>query len=180
VLSRRRAPYSASNPAGRAGSARCTSCIRPRSPLPGNGLRRGCREIIKRERDNVAVEIDLQDTVDRLADRGERVERGLEKPPLEIPIDSREKDDETGMQRLRGVEAPKVARVVGDENEVAVARVAHDVPIFPASPADVRDVVRLMAGLSGNGNQINAEAFVDQKPHGSAIVSIRRRRRRTG
>jgi hypothetical protein len=137
-------------------------------------------EIIKRERDVLAVEIDLKDTVDRLADRGERVERGVEKPPLEIPIDSGEKNDETGMQRLRRIKTPKVARVVGDENKVAGARVAHHVPVFPASPADVRDVVRLVAGLSGNGNQINAEAFVDQKPHGSAMLSTRRRRLCTG
>ena len=74
---------------------------------------------------------------------------------------------------------PKVPRV-DDESEVAVARLAQDVPVFPASPADVRDVARLVAGLSGNGSQMNAEAFVDQEPHGSAMVWIRRRRLRAG
>jgi hypothetical protein len=42
------------------------------------------------------------------------------------------------------------------------------------------DVVGVMAGLSGDSNQVNAEAFVDQKPHGSAMVSARRRRLCTG
>jgi hypothetical protein len=123
---------------------------------------------------------DLEDTIDRLADRGEFVERGQEKAPLKIPTDDREKNDKPGMQQLRRVETPEIARVVGDEYEVAVAGVTHYVPVFPTGSADVCDVVGVMAGLSGNSNQVNAEAFVDKKPHGSAMASIRRRRLRSG
>jgi hypothetical protein len=140
-------------------------------------LKAPLREIVERERDVLAVEINLENTVDRLANRGEFVERGLEKALLKIPTDDREKNDEPGMQRLRRIEPPKVARVVGDQDEAVVAGVAHHVPIFPARPADVGDVVCLMAGLSGDSNQPNAEAFVDQKPHGSAMLSTRRRLR---
>jgi hypothetical protein len=44
----------------------------------------------------------------------------------------------------------------------------------------VCDVVGVMAGPTGDGNQVDAEAFVDQKPHGSAMASIFRRRLCTG
>ena len=43
-----------------------------------------------------------------------------------------------------------------------------------------RDMVRFMAGLCGDGNQVDAEAFVDQKSHGAAIARSGRRARRTG
>jgi hypothetical protein len=71
------------------------------------------------------------------------------------------------MQRLRCVELPKIAGVVGDEDKITVAGVA-------------RDMLRFMAGLPGDGDQVDAEAFVDQKPHDTAMVSSRRRPRRTG
>lgn|SRR5271165_2892781 len=89
-------------------------------------------EIIASERGVVAVEIDLKDTVDRLADHGELVKRGLEKAPLQIPINGGNKNDEPGVRKLCSIEMPKAARVVGEENEVAVAGVAHYVPVFPA------------------------------------------------
>jgi hypothetical protein len=44
----------------------------------------------------------------------------------------------------------------------------------------MRDVLSFMAALPGDGDQVDAEAFVDQKPHDTAIVSRRRRPRRTG
>jgi hypothetical protein len=75
------------------------------------------------------------------------------------------------MQRLCRIELPEVAGVVGDEDQVVVARVARDVPILPAGPADMRDMPGFMAGPPGDGNQVNAEAFVDQKPHDTAMVS---------
>jgi hypothetical protein len=39
----------------------------------------------------------------------------------------------------------------------------------------MRNVLGIMARLPGNGNQVDAEAFVDQKPHDTAMVSTRRR-----
>jgi hypothetical protein len=84
------------------------------------------------------------------------------------------------MQRLGRIETPKIARVVGDEDEVAVACVADDVPVFPPGLADMRDMLGVMARLPGDGNQVDAETFVDQKPHDTAMVSSLRRARRTG
>jgi hypothetical protein len=68
------------------------------------------------------------------------------------------------MQRLRRIETPEVASVVGDEDKVAVAGVARDVPVFPPGLADMRDVLGVVTRLPGDGNQVDAEAFVDQKP----------------
>jgi hypothetical protein len=45
---------------------------------------------------------------------------------------------------------------------------------------DLCDVPRFMAGFTGNSDQVDAEAFVDQKPHEIAMASRRRRPRRTG
>ena len=49
------------------------------------------------------------------------------------------------MQRLRRIEALEIARVVGDENKVAVAGVTRDIPVFPAGLAYMRDVLGVMA-----------------------------------
>ena len=84
------------------------------------------------------------------------------------------------MERLRRVELPEVTRVVGDEDEIALAGVAHDIPVLPAGPTDMRDAPGFMAGFPGDFDEVDAEAFVDQKPHDTAIVSSRRRPRRTG
>jgi hypothetical protein len=54
--------------------------------------------------------------------------------------------------RLRRIELPEIARVVGDEDEVAVARIAHDIPVLPAGAADMRDVLGFMAAFPGNGD----------------------------
>jgi hypothetical protein len=53
---------------------------------------------------------------------------------------------------------PKIARIVGDEDEIAVG---SDVPTFLAGLADVG----VMAGSAGDGNGVDAQAFIDQKPH---------------
>jgi hypothetical protein len=100
--------------------------------------------------------------------------------PLHRAIDDRDQDDEAGMQRLRGVETAKVARVVGDEDKIAVSSVTHDIPVFPSCPADIGDMLGVMARLPGDGNQVDAEAFIDQKPHDTAMVSTRRRARCEG
>lgn len=84
------------------------------------------------------------------------------------------------MQRFGGVEAAEIAGIVGNENEIALAGVARDIPVFPAGPADMGNMPRVMAGLPGDGNQVEAKAFVDQKPHDTATVSSLRRARRTG
>jgi hypothetical protein len=43
----------------------------------GTGL--GCGQVVEREGDIVAVEIDLEDAVDRFANDGEFIESGLER-----------------------------------------------------------------------------------------------------
>jgi hypothetical protein len=111
---------------------------------------------------------------------GELVERGAEKFLLHHAIDGRDQNDEAGMQRLRGIELPEIARVVGDEHKIVVAGVGNDIPILPAGTADMRDVLRFMAGFPGDGDQVDAEAFVDQEPHDTAMASSLRRPRRTG
>ena len=44
----------------------------------------------------------------------------------------------------------------------------------------MRDVPGFMAALPGDCDQVDAEAFVDQKPHDTAMASSRRRPPRTG
>ena len=70
------------------------------------------RKIVSREGHVLAVEIDLEHAVDRFADAGELVERGAEQLLLHHAVDDRDQDDKAGMQRLRCVKLPKVARVV--------------------------------------------------------------------
>jgi hypothetical protein len=74
------------------------------------------------------------------------------------------------MERLRGIELPEIAGVVGDEDKIAVAGVAHDIPVLPARSADMRDVLSFMAGFPGDGDQVDAEAFVNQNPHDTAMA----------
>jgi hypothetical protein len=50
--------------------------------MAGRWLSPGRGPIVQRERHLLAVEIDLEHAVDRLADAGELVERGLEEAPL--------------------------------------------------------------------------------------------------
>ena len=91
-----------------------------------------------------------------------------------------DQDDKAGVQLLCLIETAEIAGVVGDEDKIAVAGVAHDIPVLPAGAADMRDMLRLMAGLPGDGDQVDGEAFVDQEPHDTAMVSSFRRARRTG
>jgi hypothetical protein len=44
----------------------------------------------------------------------------------------------------------------------------------------MRNVPGFMAGIPGDGDQVDAEAFIDQKSHDTAMVSSLRRPRRTG
>ena len=73
------------------------------------------------------------------------------------------------MQRLRRVEPREVARVVGDEDKIAVAGVAHDVPVFPAGLADMCDVLGVMAGLPDDGDQVETEAFAEISRHRNGV-----------
>ena len=132
-------------------------------------------QIVEGEGDVLAVEVDLEHAVDRLTDDGELVERSPEKALLQNAADGRDQNDEAGMQRLGRIEAPEIARIIGDEDEITITGVARDVPIFPAGLADMGDVLGVMACLPGNGNQVDAETFVDQKPHDTATVSSLRR-----
>jgi hypothetical protein len=138
------------------------------------------RPIVNREGHLIAIEIDLEHAVNRLTDGGELVERGAEKLLLHRATDGRYQNDEAGMQRLRRIELPEIARVVGDKDKIIVAGVAHDIPVLPARAANMRDMPCFMAALLGDGDQADAEALVDQKPHDTAIVSSRLRPRRTG
>ena len=79
------------------------------------------------------------------------------------------------MARLR--ETPTVQH---QDPHDTLAGVAHHIPVFPAGPADMHDVLGVMARLPGDGNQVDGKAFVDQKPYDTAMVSIRRRARCEG
>jgi hypothetical protein len=81
---------------------------------------------------------------------------------------------------LRRVEFPEIAGVIGDKDKIAVAGVAHDIPVLPARAADMCDVLGFMSRLPGDSDQVDAEAFIDQKPHDIAMVSSFRRPRFTG
>ena len=140
----------------------------------------GGRELVKRQRHLPAVKIDLDHAVDRFADDDELVERGLEQAPLQMAIDDRYQNDETSMQGLGRIELPEVARVVGNEDEIALSGIADDIPVFPAGPPDTGDVLGFMAGYPRDSDQVDAEAFVAQKPHDTATVSSLRRLRRNG
>ena len=137
-------------------------------------------KLVEGEAHLVAVEVDLEHAVDRLAGDGKLVERRPEQALLRQAVDGRDQNDEARMQRLGRIEAAEVARVIGDEDELALAGVARDVPILSPGAADMRDVAGFMAGLPGDGNQVDREAFVDQKPHDAATVSSLRRAWRTG
>jgi hypothetical protein len=115
-------------------------------------LRLACGKIVDGESHIVAVEIDLDHPVDRFAEDGELVERGFEEPLLQDSVDRRDQNDEPGMQRLRGVKAPKVARIIGDQDEIAVTRVSCDIPVLPAGFANAGNVMSFMAGPPGDGN----------------------------
>jgi hypothetical protein len=84
------------------------------------------------------------------------------------------------MQRLRRIELPEIARVVGDEDEITLACLAHDIPVLPTGAADMRDVLGFMAAFPGDSDQVDTEALVDQEPHDTAMASSFRRPRCTG
>src|SRR5581483_2270905 len=74
--------------------------------------------------------------------------------------------------RLRScVELPEIAGIVGYENKIIRARVAQNIPVFRAGFADVRNVMRFVAGLGRDGHELNAETLVDQEPHVSPDLS---------
>jgi hypothetical protein len=58
--------------------------------------------------------------------------------------------------------------------------VLQHTPVFPTSLADMRDMLRIVASAPRDENQVDREAFVDQKPHETVIVWTGRRVRRTG
>jgi hypothetical protein len=138
------------------------------------------RPIVKRHCHFLAVKVDLQDAIDRLPDNGELVERGLEQTPLRITADNRDQNNEAGMQRLRRVKLLEIARVVGNENKIAVARVAPTFQSFQPARPTCATCWASWPDSPGSGDQVDAEAFVDQKPHDTAMVSSFRRPRRTG
>jgi len=144
------------------------------------GLRPARGKIVEGESYIAAIEIDLEHPVDRFAKGGKFVERGLEQTLLQDPVNGRYQNDKPGVQRLRRVKTPEVARIVGDQDEIAVAGIARDIPVLPAGFANMRNVMGFMAGLSGYGNQVDGETLVDQEPHDTGIAASRRRDRCTG
>ena len=158
----------------------CGRAIEFKKEEHGAGLGPGRRPIVKRQGHLVAVEIDLERAVDRFSNYSEFVERGFEQAPLHVTADNRDQDDEARMQRLPCIKLPEIARVVGDEDEIAFAGVARNIPVLPASPANARDMSGFMAGFPGYSDKVDGEAFVDQKPHDTVIASSSRRLRRTG
>jgi hypothetical protein len=113
----------------------------------------------------------LDHAIYRLSDRAELVERRPEKAPLRGAADGRDHNDKASMQQLCRIELPEIARVVGDEDKIAHAGVADDVPVFPAGAGHMREVLGFIAGLPGDSDQVDADALVDQKPHDIAMAS---------
>jgi hypothetical protein len=77
------------------------------------------RPIIRSERRLVAMEIDLEHPVDRLADEGELVKRGTEQFSLQLTVHNRDQYDEASVQRLRRIETPEI---VSKRPETALRR----------------------------------------------------------
>jgi hypothetical protein len=69
--------------------------------------------------------------------------RGLEETLQRHAINDRDQNDEPGMHLLRSIELPKIARVVGDENKIAGAGIAADIPVLPPDAAALRDIAAL-------------------------------------
>ena len=84
------------------------------------------------------------------------------------------------MQRGYRVDFPEVAGVVGHQHEIPFGRVSRDVPVFPAGLADPGDMLGFVSGDVRDRDQIDAEAFIDQKPHQASAAASLRRIRRTG
>ena len=59
------------------------------------------------------------------------------------------------------------------EDEIAVTGVAHDIPVLPTGPTGMRNMPGLMAGLPRDGDQVDAETFVDQKSHDAEMSASR-------
>lgn len=81
---------------------------------------------------------------------------------------------------VRPHRATEVARIIGDQHEITLANVARNIPVFPTGLADMRDMLRIMAGFPGNFDKADAKALVDQKSHDAAMLSIRLRARWNG
>jgi hypothetical protein len=80
----------------------------------------------------------------------------------------------------RDSHASRVARALGDKTGMSCATPARAISSFPAGPANTGDVLGFMAALPGDSDQVDAQAFIDQKPHQTAMASSFRRPRRTG
>ena len=61
-------------------------------------------QIVKRERNVLAVEIDLEHPIDRLAESGELVERSPEQSLLQDAIDIWDQNDQAGVKHLKQIE----------------------------------------------------------------------------
>jgi hypothetical protein len=109
--------------------------------------------IVERKSAPIAVEIDLEPRFTGSPMTASSSSRRLEQAPLHIAIDDGYQNDEAGMQWLRRIELPEIARVVGDENEIVFARITHDLPVLPTGPADMRDVLGFMTGFIGDGDR---------------------------
>jgi hypothetical protein len=70
----------------------------------------GRRQIVKRQRHFLAVEIDLDHAIDRLPDDGELIERRLEQAVLHHAVDGWDQNDQPGVQGLRCIELPRAMK----------------------------------------------------------------------
>ena len=86
--------------------------------------------------------------INRLAVRGQLIYGAFEQPLLQVNGYIRNQNHEAGVQRLFCVELPEISSIVGHENKIVLARVAQNIPVFPAGFADVRHVMRFVAGLA--------------------------------
>jgi len=138
------------------------------------------RQIVKGVHHLAAGKIDFEHLVDRLADDGELIERATKQTPLQRTPDVGNQDNEAGMQWLGRVQPPVIGCVVGDQHEIFGDGVARGTPVIPTGAANMDDMSGLMAGFSGDGNQLGREAFVDQNPHGAMSSSLCRTTRTGG
>lgn len=123
------------------------------------------RKVVERQHNVLPVDIDFQHLVDRLTAHSQLIERRLKQQPLNVLVHRRDDDHQASMQRLHCIEPPKIRRVVGHQHEIALAGIAQNLRVFPARAADMSNVMRRVPGLRSNGNQVNGQAFVNQKPH---------------
>jgi hypothetical protein len=116
---------------------------------------------------NAAVSPHFHDLVDQVVAHGDVcVQRLLEQAGLMLAAvfrSLRDQDDESGMDLDRRMLLQEIAPIQRDDDLVVGYRVRHQIPVLPARLADMGHVVRVVAPRLRGGDEVGAEAFVDQE-----------------